>query len=418
MTTSIRPTTVVAQTAVWILAILLAANSNTYADVTATANVPNGTTNFGGLIEWTLAEPGEPPVAFEIDVFPDMTGNNIISNMGAEVVNTSGFDPDVAGNVMTVTGVGGNLGTSPGEVDMTWEVVRPPGPGVSHPNFPLVNAPSQVPYASLSIFIAAPDGSSTQVGERVETEILAMDLVARGHIIFSGEIMFMASDTTDDINRRLDGELRRTQMPEGIEYFGLNNGFPTFVARDGFEAFSVRMYARTTEDPGFNVGFVYQDGAEAICAGDGTLIEGFGETGDFNATCGSDDSYWAAHGASLFFQIADPVVQFELTATVPAGFGGGTISVDIEASKQSELANLNLRALLFNFTTGNYVSLPGIMPLATTDAVQNFALPGGSDPADFIEPGTNEVRLLLQTIQTSGLPNVRTQLDEVLFNFE
>ena len=155
-----------------------------------------------------------------------------------------------------------------------------------------------------------------------------------------------------------------------------------------------------------------------VCAGSGTLVEGFGETGDFNATCGSDDSYWAAHGASLFFQISDPVVQFELTATAPAGFGGSTISVDIEASKQNDIANLNLRALLFNFTTGSYVSLPGIMPLTTTDAVQNFALPAGSDPADFIEPGTNEVRLLLQTIQTSGLPNVRTQLDEVLFNFE
>ena len=72
---------------------------------------------------------------------------------------------------------------------------------------------------------------------------------------------------------------------------------------------------------------------------------------------------------------------------------------------------------MFNFTTGKYVALPGIMPLATADAVQNFALPAGSDPADFID-GNNEVNLLLQTIQTSGLPNVRTQLDEVLFNFE
>ena len=128
--------------------------------------------------------------------------------------------------------------------------------------------------------------------------------------------------------------------------------------------------------------------------------------------------YWAVHGSAFFYQIADPVVQFELTATAPAGFGEDTISVDIEASKQSDNANLNHRGLLFKFTTGSYVSLPGIMPLATTDAVQNFVLPGGSDPADFIEPGTNEVRLLLQTIQTSGLPNVRTQLDEVLFNFE
>jgi len=153
-------------------------------------------------------------------------------------------------------------------------------------------------------------------------------------------------------------------------------------------------------------------------ANGGTLVEGTGEVNNFAATCGSDDVYWAAHGEVFAFQVSDPVVQFELTATAPAGFGGGTISVDIEASKQSDLANLNLRGLLFNFATGNYVSLPGIMGLTTLDAVQNFTLPVGSDPADFIEPGTNDVRLLLQTIQTSGLPNVRTQLDEVLFNFE
>lgn len=107
------------------------------------------------------------------------------------------------------------------------------------------------------------------------------------------------------------------------------------------------------------------------------------------------------------------------TATAPVGFGGDdTISVDIEASRQNDNATLNLRGSLFNFSTGVYVTLPGIMPLSTVDAVQNFALPSGSDPDDFIQPGTSEVRLLLQTLQTTGLPNVRTQLDEVLFNFE
>ena len=100
-----------------------------------------------------------------------------------------------------------------------------------------------------------------------------------------------------------------------------------------------------------------------VCAGSGALIEGAGESGDFNVTCGSDDSYWAAHGATFAFAITDPVVQFELTSTAPAGFGGSTISVDVEASKQNANGNLNLRALLFNFATGNYVSLPGIMPL-------------------------------------------------------
>lgn len=69
---------------------------------------------------------------------------------------------------------------------------------------------------------------------------------------------------------------------------------------------------------------VNEDGVpdECQCAGSGTLIEGTGETGDFNTTCGSDDSYWAAHGEVFAFQLTDPVVQFELTATAPAGFGG------------------------------------------------------------------------------------------------
>jgi hypothetical protein len=59
----------------------------------------------------------------------------------------------------------------------------------------------------------------------------------------------------------------------------------------------------------------------------------------------------------------------------------------------------------------------GTTILGTTDDTNNFALPGGNDPQDFIEPGTNEVRLLIEVIQTSGPPNVRARLDEILFNF-
>ena len=75
-----------------------------------------------------------------------------------------------------------------------------------------------------------------------------------------------------------------------------------------------------------------------------------------------------------------------------------------------------MRALLFNFDTNEYVALPGTMVLNPTDAIQTFDLPGGANPSDYVDAGTNEVRLLLQTLQTSGAPNVRTRLDEVLFN--
>ena len=117
---------------------------------------------------------------------------------------------------------------------------------------------------------------------------------------------------------------------------------------------------------------------ETVCAGSGVLIEGFGESNDFNATCGSDDLYWAAHGTSLFYQLADPVVQFELTATAPAGFAGNSLSVDIEASKENNNGNLNILAFLFNYATGSYESLPSIMPLTTTDVIQTFDLPAGA----------------------------------------
>jgi hypothetical protein len=153
-----------------------------------------------------------------------------------------------------------------------------------------------------------------------------------------------------------------------------------------------------------------------ICANDGSLVEGAGQINNFAATCESDDSYWAAHGAVFDFQVADPVTQFELIADAPNG-ASDSISVEIEASKQNTNAELNLRAQLFNFVTGNYVALPGIMPLISADAVRNFTLPSGANPADFVN-GNNEVRLLLQTIQTSGLPNVRTRLDQVLFNID
>jgi len=158
-------------------------------------------------------------------------------------------------------------------------------------------------------------------------------------------------------------------------------------------------------------------GPDPVCAEAGTLLEGVGQVNDFSATCGSDNSYWAAHGAAFVFALTDPVVQFELTATAPSGFAGSNISVDVEASKDSDNAFLLVRAKLFNYTTGSYVSLSNNMLLTTTDTVASFPLPGGSDPADFVENGTDKVSLLLEVLQTEGLANVRTQLDEVLFNF-
>jgi hypothetical protein len=168
---------------------------------------------------------------------------------------------------------------------------------------------------------------------------------------------------------------------------------------------------------GIEIKVINCDAGGPICADSGTLIEGVGQQNDFVATCGSDEVRWGAHGAIFAFQVSDRVTQFELRATSPTSTPS-SVSIDVEARKQTSAANLNLRGSLFNYMTGQYVALPGILSLSTTDSIRVFDLPGVSDPADFVEPGTNEVRLLLQTIQTSGSPNVRTQIDEVLFNVD
>jgi hypothetical protein len=65
-----------------------------------------------------------------------------------------------------------------------------------------------------------------------------------------------------------------------------------------------------------------------------------------------------------------------------------------------------------------YVPLPGILNLQVADQTQVFVLPGNANPDEFIRNSDGRVQLLIQTIQTSGPPNIRTQLDVVNFDFE
>jgi hypothetical protein len=151
-----------------------------------------------------------------------------------------------------------------------------------------------------------------------------------------------------------------------------------------------------------------------VFAHSGTLIEGNGQENDFSATISSDDLRWGAFGTTLFYRVNDPVTQFELVTTALTGTPN-TVCLIVEARKQSSSANLLVRANLYNFQSGQYVSLVGIQSLGTADSSQTFLLPGGANPEDFVDPNTLEMRALLQTSQTSGLSNVRTQIDQVRF---
>ena len=123
-------------------------------------------------------------------------------------------------------------------------------------------------------------------------------------------------------------------------------------------------------------------------------------SGNKNYAAGPDDTY------RNFF-------VFDLT-----GISGTIVGATLRLETDPNWINGTPNYEMYDVTTDIATLVSNFPAGATTDAIQNFTPPVGSDPADFIEPGTNEVRLLLQTIQTSGLPNVRTQLDQVLFNFE
>lgn len=158
-----------------------------------------------------------------------------------------------------------------------------------------------------------------------------------------------------------------------------------------------------------------------LCPDSGRLLEGVGEIGDFNETCGSDDVYWGAHGAAFAFAINDPVTQFELRAKT-TNLDPGTIELDIEAKKEAPTANLIVTAQLFNWTTGQYEigSLPGTMLLMTTDSNTTFSLDG--DASDYVGPpdenGNGEICVLFQTIHINGPANVRALIDNVVFDID
>ncbi|MEO1528142.1 MAG: hypothetical protein AAFX06_22155 [Planctomycetota bacterium] len=91
-----------------------------HADVVAEVSVPSGTTNFYSLVRWTLKQPGELPVGFEIEVSPGMTASDIALSMALEADNVFGIDASSLGTTFVATGVTGTLVTVPAEVDIDW----------------------------------------------------------------------------------------------------------------------------------------------------------------------------------------------------------------------------------------------------------------------------------------------------------
>lgn len=223
------------------------------ADVTAIVEVPNGTTNFYSLIQWTLAPPGEIPVGFELEVAPGMTASDIAFSMALESNGFFGIDAASMGNTYTADDVVGSLETSPAEIDITWIVSSPPGTPVPHPDFDLVyeTEPRWFPAVSLCL------KGEKDTGCTFPSDSLVMIQVNVGKAVLEEFIPVYEGETTDQVMTMIDKTLRSRRLPSEIRYDGLVGGYPTLVATSPDDTISVLLSTDAAEKRAVEIGYSY-----------------------------------------------------------------------------------------------------------------------------------------------------------------
>src|SRR4249920_2714357 len=89
-----------------VLAVVIAALASTREAVAAsvkfTASVPNGTTHFPDIVQFSVANHDNDFTSNQLVIGACVTGNGIASTMGTELTNFSSFDGTVSGNMLTV----------------------------------------------------------------------------------------------------------------------------------------------------------------------------------------------------------------------------------------------------------------------------------------------------------------------------
>ncbi len=244
-----------------VLAVVVAALSfrpdAVAASVKFTAEVPNGTTHFPDIVQFSVANNDNDFTSDQLVIGAGATGSGIASTMGTELTSFSSFDGTVSGNMLTVQNASTGAYMANAEIGMSMEV-SPMGDGCvgCHlPDLPYVGRLPGHNVPSLIVFLGGSDGQPAPV-HTDGVVILSMSLpnVVAGTFAFSAS--FAPGMTTTDIIGQLDVALRNTAWPTGVEYFGLENGFPT-LELGGDADLRVRVGAAPTignMDPGFLVG--------------------------------------------------------------------------------------------------------------------------------------------------------------------
>ena len=239
-----------------VVATIAGSQETVAASVKFTADVPNGMTQFQDLVQFSVANHDNDFTSDQLEIGAGATGSGIASAMGTELTNFSSFNGTVSGNMLAVQNASTGAYMANAEIGMSMEV-SPMGDGCvgCHlPDLPYVGHLPGHEVPSLIVFLGGRDGMPVPV-HTDGVVILSMSLpgIAAGTFAFSAS--FAPGMTTTDIIGQLDIALRNTAWPSGVEYFGLENGFPTLGLGDA--DLRVRVGAAPTAsntDPGFLVG--------------------------------------------------------------------------------------------------------------------------------------------------------------------
>jgi hypothetical protein len=211
--------------------------------VTFTAEVPNGTLNFDGLVGFSVWNADNASPNFETDLSPGMTGNGVVTSMNLDLnafANAFSGDGTVSGADLEVNTANNGWFSDPAEVSMSMSVDVDPGSSILPdfmPTYPFLPADYEPPpciicsgsYGVMALFLGDDNGRSVPAGGAGAAVATVGFEVGASMTEYSATVGFSAFDTTEQMLETLDATFSSFSLPAGAAYRGLIAGVPTFT---------------------------------------------------------------------------------------------------------------------------------------------------------------------------------------------
>jgi hypothetical protein len=211
--------------------------------VTFTAEVPNGTLNFEGLVGFSVWNADNASPNFETDLSPGMTGNGVVTSMNLDLnafANAFSGDGTVSGADLEVNTANNGWFSDPAEVSMSMSVDVTPGGSILPdfmPTYPFLPADYEPPpciicsggYGVMALFLGDENGRSVPAGGAGAAVATVGFEVGASMTEYSATVGFSAFDTTEQMLETLDATFSSFSLPAGAAYHGLIAGVPTFT---------------------------------------------------------------------------------------------------------------------------------------------------------------------------------------------